>query len=88
MITISSKFIWEYILYIIYIWVFFTGTVYIFIVFGTTRIIFFFKFFCIFMFFKVQLPKIFNGTATNVNIFIYADGLDTDGWDILSLLFR
>ena len=64
--TEISVFIYLYIH--IHIWVFFTGTVYIFIVFGTTLIIFFFKFFCIFMFFKVQIPKIFNGTATNVKI--------------------
>ena len=47
-------------------WVFFTESVYFFVIYGTTLIIFFFKFFCIFMFFKVQIPKIFNGTATNV----------------------
>ena len=53
----------------------------------------FFKFFCIFKFFKVQIPKIFSGIAKNVKInstrysygifYIYADG-----WDILSLIFK
>ena len=56
-----------YFIYYLYMGVFHGNCIY-FYCFRHNTYYLFFKFFCIFMFFKVQLPKIFNGTATNVKI--------------------